>query len=516
MLKPRIAELGKKWQGWHGFQAGAASVGRRGLLLAACGSGKTLAAWRWAAAISQQEEIGRVIFLYPTRGTATEGFRDYVAHAPEGHAALVHGTSAYELAGMMANPEDSPASLKGKSVVVDEGEARLFALGLWSKRYFSATVDQFLGFIEHTYGGLCLLPALADAAVVFDEIHSYDSRMWNALVTFLERFDVPVLCMTATLPPTRRQELETRCALRSYPTASEMRDLADLEEKEATPRYRLEASTMDDAITAAVAAVNAGHRVLWVVNTVRRCQQLARALKVRLGTALTVGVYHSRFRLEDRQQRHRETIDAFRAPVNGEPAPAIAVTTQVCEMSLDLDADLLVTEHAPISSLVQRFGRANRHLRRGASFRATLLTYAPESPAPYDKKDLEVASRFLVELNQRDASQRDLALGLEKHALAERDASGSTAFIHGGYFATAGALRDSDDIGAAVVLDGDIERFKDLTRHNAPTDGLRLTVPKKYARAIEGPGLPLWLKTADSAKYDVWLGFLVDDEPSLA
>jgi CRISPR-associated endonuclease/helicase Cas3 len=516
VLLPRIRELGAKWQGWHGFQTGASTVGRRGLLLAACGSGKTLAAWRWASAVSQQEEIGRVIFLYPTRGTATEGFRDYVAHAPERDAALVHGTSAYELAGMMENPLESPASLKGKNVVVDEAEARLFALGLWSKRYFSATVDQFLGFIEHSYRGLCLLPALADAAVVFDEIHSYDPKMWNALVTFLERFDVPVLCMTATLPPTRRQQLEERCGLRSYPSAVEMQELSDLEEKEICPRYRLASATMDESVDAAVAAVQAGERVLWVVNTVRRCQHLARVLSKRVGNDLgiKVGVYHSRFKLEDRQDRHRETISAFRAPTAGEPKPAIAVTTQVCEMSLDLDADLLITEHAPISSLVQRFGRANRHLRRGPSFRATLLTYAPESPAPYDQKDLKAAAVFLAELSGGDVSQRDLAAGLEKHARAERDASGSTAFVDGGYFAISGALRDSDDIGAPVILDGDIVRFKELKKRGAATDGLQLTVPKKHARAAEGAGLPIWLKTADSSRYDPWLGFVIQDEPS--
>ena len=279
VLTPRTTELGKTWHGWHGFQDGASSVGRRGLLLAACGSGKTLAAWRWASAVSHEEEIGRVIFLYPTRGTATEGFRDYVGHAPEGDAALVHGTSKYELAGMMENPLEVPPSLKGKSVAVDEAEARLFALGLWSKRYFSATVDQFLGFIENSYTGLCLLPALADAAVVFDEIHSYDPRMWNALITFLERFDVPVLCMTATLPPSRRRELEGRCALRTYPTAAQLDELRDLVEKETQPRYRLSATSRDGAIDVAVEALRAGRRVLWVVNTVRRCQELARVLR---------------------------------------------------------------------------------------------------------------------------------------------------------------------------------------------------------------------------------------------
>jgi hypothetical protein len=56
--------------------------------------------------------------------------------------------------------------------------------------------------------------------------------------------------------------------------------------------------------------------------------------------------------------------------------------------------------------------------------------------------------------------------------------------------------------------------FRDLDRRREPTDGLRLTVPKKYARVPEESGLPVWLRTADSARYDLWLGLVVDDEAS--
>jgi len=69
---------------------------------------------------------------------------------------------------------------KRTTIRLNEDQARLFALGLWSRRYFSATVDQFLGFIEHNYTGLCLLPALADSAVIIDEVHSFDKRMFDA------------------------------------------------------------------------------------------------------------------------------------------------------------------------------------------------------------------------------------------------------------------------------------------------------------------------------------------------
>lgn len=490
----------------HRFQDGATNLGPRALLLAGCGMGKTIAAWRWAEAVAREHPIGRIIFLYPTRGTATEGFRDYVGHAPEGTASLVHGTSRYELQGMLENP---PSSLKNKAIAPDESEARLFALGLWSKRYFSATVDQFLSFIEHGYGGICLLPALADAAVVFDEIHSYDPRMWNALITFLQRFDVPVLCMTATLSPSRRAELQDGAGLRVYPNDAERKELQDLESAERHPRYRFETVADEDAaFVRAIAAHQQGQRVLWVVNTVKRCQRLVRRLEA---AAPGVLAYHSRFKLEDRQERHRATIDAFRAPEAGEPAPAIAVTTQVCEMSLDLDADVLITEHAPISSLVQRFGRANRHLRRGENFRATILTYAPETHAPYDRDEFHAASRFLHELDGRDVSQRGLAEGLAAYAPAARAAAGQTRFTDGGYFATPGSLRETDDADSSVILDADLTRFRELTAQRAATDGLRLSVPRRFARDPQLPDLPTWLRVADAARYSPLLGFNVDE-----
>jgi len=505
ILAPRIAEI-QRTRSFepHKFQLGAATLGPRALLLAGCGMGKTLAAWYWAAAIAKSRPIGRVIFLYPTRGTATEGFRDYVGHAPEGSAALVHGTSAYELHGMESNP---PESLLGKSFAPDEAEARLFALGLWGKRYFSATVDQFLSFIEHGYAGLCLVPVMADAAIVFDEIHSYDASMWNALVTFLQTFDVPALCMTATLPPSRRDELAK--LLKVYPDETHAAALPDLAKAERHLRYRFEAVADEaTALARAIEAREQGARVLWVVNTVKRCQALA----ARLGeTFPDVIAYHSRFKLDDRQARHRSALDAFKAPKTGLLAPAIAVTTQVCEMSLDLDADVLISEHAPISSLVQRFGRANRHLRRGMDFRASILTYAPDNQRPYERDEIEAASRFLASLDGRDVSQRELAEGLVTYGLPQRNAEGQTRFTAGGFFATPGPLRDSDDVGCRVILDSDIEAFRALKAKKRATDGLCLTVPRSFARDSDYPSLTGRLRVADGQRYSCTLGFIVDD-----
>ena len=169
----------------------------RALLIAPCGSGKTLAAWRWVAARGRERPIGRAIFLYPTRGTATEGFRDYVSHAGPELAALVHGTADLDLDNLQPD----------RDLEERIAESRLFSLQQWPKRVFSATVDQFLAFLQHDYGSTCLLPLLADSAVVLDEVHSYDRGMFTALLQFLEHFDLPVLAMTATMPERRKADL---------------------------------------------------------------------------------------------------------------------------------------------------------------------------------------------------------------------------------------------------------------------------------------------------------------------
>ncbi len=126
IIQPRLEQI--KAKDLREFQKQLALQGAKTLLLSACGSGKTLAAWKWAEVQAQSYKIGKVIFLYPTRGTATEGFRDYVGWAPEADAALITGTARYELEAMRDNPEEeskNPA-IAGK-VFRSEADERLFA-----------------------------------------------------------------------------------------------------------------------------------------------------------------------------------------------------------------------------------------------------------------------------------------------------------------------------------------------------------------------------------------------------
>ena len=201
------------------FQAAlGSSTARVVLAQAGCGSGKTIGAYLWAA---QRAPGKRLFFSYPTTGTATEGFRDYLID-PTLDARLVHGRASVDL------------TLLG---VDDEGEQidPLAALDAWSTCLTSCTVDTVLGLTQNHRRGLYAWPAFADAAFVFDEIHAYDERLFAALLRFLATCrGVPCLLMTASLPLAKRTALEDTLAM----VGESLEIVTGPSELENLPRYR--------------------------------------------------------------------------------------------------------------------------------------------------------------------------------------------------------------------------------------------------------------------------------------
>ncbi|QEG30174.1 Putative CRISPR-associated nuclease/helicase Cas3 [Gemmata obscuriglobus] len=500
VIDRRIADLTSrnKWVHWNEFQNQCETLSARALLLAPCGAGKTLAAWRWIAGRVKQRPVNRVLFLYPTRATATEGFKDYVSWAPEADAALMHGTAGYDLNGMFA--VEDPRAKKAFTTT----DPRLFALQHWPKRIVSATVDQFFGFMAYGYGPMCLLPVLADSVIVVDEVHSFDRSMFSALLGFLSAFDVPVLCMTATLPEPRQKQLVAAGLTLSNPRPDDLKTIAD------TPRYRVarvNEREVEDRIRAAVGSGK--RRVLWVVNQVSRAQAIAARLT---DLSLSPICYHSRFKLDDRVKRHQETVKAIRA---GEPA-AVAVTTQVCEMSLDIDADLLVTEACPITSLIQRMGRCRRGRDEVTSKGpGEVLIYAPAKERVYSSDDLAGLDGFISFLIglPSPASQADLEIGLDRFGPKGADAPKLNSFLASGAYAEASedSFRDIEAFNVSAVLASEVGAYvtaaesKDcMTRAKAP--GFVVPVPRKL-RPVQDPRLPHYLFAADDRHYDPQTGY---------
>ncbi len=507
VIDPRIRDIEENKGSFepHDFQLQAAKLGSRSLLLSGCGTGKTLAAWFWIREQLKSHPARRVIFLYPTRTTATEGFRDYASWAGE-DASLVHGTAVYDLEGMFDNPLD-PIEDSRRSHLYEQ-DARLFALGYWPKKVFTATVDSFLSFMANQYSAICLLPVLAESIIVVDEVHAFDSKMFTALERFLEFFSIPVLCMTASLPPRRLKILQDNCNLDVFP--HDIADFEDLEKQMGTDRYQV--STIDAASIAqkAIESIQANKKVMCVVNTVNQCQKLAQEMVKHLDEKIVL-CYHSRFRLCDRKKIHKEVIGKFRQS----SGPLLLITTQVCEMSLDLDADVLITELAPVPSLIQRMGRCCRHLIPSSGRIGEVLFAEPKDHKPYKSEEISQAKAFIEELigYNRLLSQTDLVSYLDKLDKGpDRQASGlPTLFTHSYLFSPPGKedpFREGSDFTIDCILDFEIEEYHRLRREKDPQfHGYVVPVPKYLAKPDPTGRLGGSLKLAPYAHYSEKYGF---------
>jgi len=523
VTSPRIEDLTRRgrWDdskgftyrgrgGFNQFQVDVASMGPRVFLHAPCGAGKTLAAWNWIVSQLEQNPAARVIFLYPTRATATEGFRDYVAWAPEAEAGFLTGTSDYELQGMFQTPNESAEDRQNRDYRTDP---RLYTLGYWPKRIFAATVDQFLAFMQQNYSPICLLPLLAESVVVIDEVHSFDQSMFSTLRRFLQEFtEIPVLCMTATLSKERKESLTTGCGLTPYPEQLP----PDLETIATQPRYGIEWVERDEAMPIVQDALGANRRVLWVSNRVNDCQETFLQLTNDPSIPSTQNpfqafCYHSRFTLDDRKTRHAQLIEAFQAsaamenPTRG----VLGVTTQVCEMSLDLDAEILVTELAPIAALIQRMGRCNRDFTKLLTRpRGLIRVIRPDlnECKPYERADLEKAVAFIDKLVGREISQHDLEVAYAECDEGIVEPTKVAAFLESGIYAEGKVepFRDIDDRTVRCVLDNDLGEVRKRIQGKASIDGFIVPVPfhDVIPRTEDHLFLPHWLGIASGDQYN--------------
>jgi CRISPR-associated endonuclease/helicase Cas3 len=100
--------------------------------------------------------------------------------------------------------------------------------------------------------------------------------------------------------------------------------------------------------------------VLVCCNTVKRAQRVYQELRQRLvGTGIDVVLLHGRFNGRDRLRKEK-LVHLATGSKSTQRSPMVLVATQVIEVSLDIDLDVLYSDPAPLEALIQRFGRINR------------------------------------------------------------------------------------------------------------------------------------------------------------
>lgn len=262
------------------------------------------------------------------------------------------------------------------------------------------TIDQLLFAATRTKHVSLRYAGLAGKVVVLDEVHAADlymSQFLHEALFWLGQGGVPVVLLSATLPPEQRRSLMTwylrgasgdvhleiaEAAPAGYPrvtTAWGDRAGAPRHELTTAPTWRASRDVaidvldepVDDAVTGVtdfvIEAVARGGCVLVLRNTVRRAQDTYRALR-QLLPAEQVVLLHGRLSAGGRAEVTDRLLAALgppgaRAAGSGRPSTLVVVATQVAEQSFDVDVDLLVTDLAPVDLLLQRAGRLHRHDR---------------------------------------------------------------------------------------------------------------------------------------------------------
>ncbi|OQY88132.1 MAG: hypothetical protein B6D41_11265 [Chloroflexi bacterium UTCFX4] len=253
------------------------------------------------------------------------------------------------------------------------------------------TVDQFLSSyltmpysLPHRLANLNA-GALIGTFLIFDEFHLLDPTttlptVLHALKEF--RGLAPMLLMTATFSREMLDALANELGAQvEHVSQDEWRTIQTRDDK--TPRERT--WRVEEAELSAEQVI-ASHqtRSIAICNTVRRAQNLFRDLKRaqregKLDAELLL--LHSRFLQTDRQTREKELKEWFGKDA-ARAGSKILVATQAIEVGVDITSEVLHTELAPASSMIQRAGRCARY----AGETGTVRVYPVSDYAPYGKE----------------------------------------------------------------------------------------------------------------------------------
>jgi CRISPR-associated endonuclease/helicase Cas3 len=213
---------------------------------------------------------------------------------------------------------------------------------------------------------------LGYSKLIIDEVQAYDPRACAIIVKMIEdivSLGGKFLLMTATLPNFVREELENKgiqfMEVNLYEgeirACEEQKKICKIED---ITRHKLELIEKDieEDIDEIIELTCKGKRVLIVLNTVKKAISVHGKIENSKYDGF-LGLLHSEMTLNERKQREKELEKEFSNPKpEDEKEPKILVATQVVEASLDIDADYLFTEIAPVDSLIQRMGRVMRRI----------------------------------------------------------------------------------------------------------------------------------------------------------
>ena len=321
------------------------------ILRAPTGAGKTDAALLWAQHQIECKRADHLVIAMPTRFTANalsinvtqENFKNL------GDAGLYHSSAWYQ----RLKDKENPTVAEKRFIDKEQELARRLETPLTV-----TTIDHLCICLTATREDHhAIFWGLAHSCVVIDEADFYDDFTQQNIVVLLRalrELKVPVLLMSATVPESAREVYATsgfnvpsiyedktdyerpRCHIKRYGKVEQPNDIEDLLER-----------ALD------------GEPTIIYANTVSRAQAYYQWFKGKYFD--DVVLYHSRFVEPHKVEKENQLIKMLGRKAWKEGRQhGIAILTQIGEISVNISADLMISDLCPLDRLAQRAGRLSR------------------------------------------------------------------------------------------------------------------------------------------------------------
>lgn len=345
------------------------------LIRAPTGAGKTAASLLWANQQIQNKRADRLIIAMPTRFTSnalaisvkdglsetglyhsSAWFKEFHEKSKESREAKHEAKMLHEFARKLLTP-----------VTVCTIDHLLMCLTLSREDHHSIAFN------------------LAHSCVVIDEADFYDDFTQANILVLLEalhEWKVPVMIMSASLPESSLKMYKSagfdvseikqdtsdstrcRCEIKDISKYEKVNELSEL----------LSKCTKQPAIIYANTVAKAIEFYDWFEKN----------------TDIKPMLYHSRFTEPDKLKKEKVLIENLGSEAwkNGR-ANGVAILTQIGEMSINISADLMISDVCPIDRLVQRAGRLCRFDKEKVGALHIIVPYQTKKegrniyPAPY-------------------------------------------------------------------------------------------------------------------------------------
>ncbi len=199
-----------------------------------------------------------------------------------------------------------------------------------------------------------ILLDIENTDVILDEIHVYTEitrAIVLKLIDVLKYINCSIHIGTATMPSVLYKEIISKLGKENvYEVKLSKANLLSFNRHII---YKI--NSFESSFDEIEKAINEDRKMLLVCNRVAVSQNWYETISNRF-PATKIMLMHSRFKRSDRSELEKKLIEEFSKTEKS----CIVISTQVVEVSLDISFDVMITQTAPLDSLIQRFGRINR------------------------------------------------------------------------------------------------------------------------------------------------------------